>query len=125
MPVICEALLAAVARDVQEVLILQSAKVSEGKVTFKPGEAFSMHLLQRVAIYAWPLEKRHVDAQGRHGSLHAKCAVADQGMAFISSANLTEYALSLNMEMGMLVKGSSLPLELAAPQRVLTQCAAS
>ena len=64
------------------------------------------------------------------GSLHAKCAVADQATAFISSANLTEYALSLNMELGMLVKGGSLPRELAAhlrgliQGRILVRCAA-
>lgn len=83
-----------------------------------------------MAIYAWPLDKRVVDAQGRHGSLHAKCAMADQAMAFISSANLTEYALRLNMELGMLVKGGSLPRELAAhlrgliQGRILVRCAA-
>ncbi len=131
VPAICGALMAAIERGVQVVLILESAKVSEGKVTFDPKEAFPKHLLQRVEIYAWPLDKRDVDAQGRHGSLHAKCAVADQAMAFISSANLTEYALSLNMELGMLAKGGSLPRELAAhlrgliQSRVLMQCAAS
>ena len=30
-------------------------------------------------------------------------------MAFISSANLTEYALNINMEMGVLIKGGTLP----------------
>ena len=56
--------------------------------------------------------------------------MADQATAFISSANLTEYALSLNMELGMLVKGGSLPRELAAhlrgliQGRILVRCAA-
>lgn len=42
------------------------------------------------------------------GSLHAKCAIADKKHLFISSANLTEYALTLNMEMGLLVKSEDL-----------------
>jgi phosphatidylserine/phosphatidylglycerophosphate/cardiolipin synthase-like enzyme len=45
----------------------------------------------------------------RHGSLHAKCAVADRRVLFVSSANLTEYALKLNMELGLLVRGGDLP----------------
>jgi phosphatidylserine/phosphatidylglycerophosphate/cardiolipin synthase-like enzyme len=33
--------------------------------------------------------------------LHAKCAVADEAAAFISSANLTKYALNLNAQKGV------------------------
>ena len=50
----------------------------------------------------------------RHGSLHAKCAVADAATLLISSANLTAYALSLNMELGLLVRGGPQPQEVAA-----------
>lgn len=46
-------------------------------------------------MYVWPLDKRPKDGAGRHGSLHAKCAVADEAAAFTSSANLTKYALNL------------------------------
>lgn len=129
VPTICTALVAAIEREVQVVLILESARASEGKVTFDPMDAFPMQVLQRVGVYAWPLDKRAVDSQGRHGSLHAKCAVADGTTAFISSANLTEYAMSLNMELGLLVKGGNLPRALSAhlrsliQGRILTQCA--
>ena len=34
-------------------------------------------------------------------------------MLFVSSANLTEYALTLNMELGVLVRGGSLPPRVA------------
>jgi len=130
VPAICAALLAAIERKVQVMLILESATVSEGKVTFDPQEAFPKQLLQQVKVYAWPLAQREVDSQGRHGSLHAKCAVADGSMALISSANLTEYAMSLNMELGLLVKGGNLPRELASHLlslivgHILTQCVA-
>jgi phosphatidylserine/phosphatidylglycerophosphate/cardiolipin synthase-like enzyme len=48
------------------------------------------------------------DAEGRFGSLHAKCAIADSEHIFISSANLTEYAFTLNMEIGILVHSQKL-----------------
>lgn len=43
-----------------------------------------------------------------HNSLHIKCAIADAKHLFIYSANLTEYALTLNMEMGLLVHSQEL-----------------
>ena len=52
---------------------------------------------RKCVTYRWPLERRPRDDEGRHGSLHAKCAVADRELLLISSANLTHYALSLNM----------------------------
>jgi phosphatidylserine/phosphatidylglycerophosphate/cardiolipin synthase-like enzyme len=42
-------------------------------------------------------------------ALHAKCAVADARLLFVSSANLTDYALNLNMELGVLIAGGSQP----------------
>ena len=41
--------------------------------------------------------------------LHAKCAVADGRYLFVSSANLTEAALHLNMELGLLIRGGKQP----------------
>ena len=65
-------------------------------------------------IFIWPLEMRPRTEDGKHGSLHAKVAVADGGTLLISSANLTEYAMSLNMELGLLVRGGALPGQVAA-----------
>ncbi|NJR19247.1 MAG: hypothetical protein HC785_28505 [Calothrix sp. CSU_2_0] len=39
--------------------------------------------------------------------------MADRKHLFISSANLTEYALTLNMEMGLLVHGEDLAYQAA------------
>jgi cardiolipin synthase A/B len=50
-----------------------------------------------------------LDTFRRSGSLHAKCAVADDDLLFITSANLTEFAMNLNMELGILVRGGELP----------------
>ena len=46
------------------------------------------------------------------GSVHAKCAVADDRIAFLTSANLSEAAMERNMELGVLVRGGHLPEEL-------------
>lgn len=40
-------------------------------------------------------------------TLHAKCAVADDTLALISSANLTGHALQLNIEAGVLLRGEA------------------
>jgi phosphatidylserine/phosphatidylglycerophosphate/cardiolipin synthase-like enzyme len=57
----------------------------------------------------WPQEKRPRDEAGRFGSLHAKCAIADEEWLLVSSANLTMYAMNLNMELGLMIRGGNLP----------------
>ena len=47
-------------------------------------------------------EQRPRPPDGRHGSLHATAAVADGKALFISSTNLTEDAMALDMELGVL-----------------------
>jgi phosphatidylserine/phosphatidylglycerophosphate/cardiolipin synthase-like enzyme len=61
------------------------------------------------AVYYWPKEQRGQDDNGKVGILHVKCAVADGRWLFLSSANLTEYAFTINMELGVLVTGGKLP----------------
>ncbi len=46
------------------------------------------------------------------GSVHAKCAVADGKLAFITSANLSKAAMDRNMELGVLVREGHLPDQL-------------
>ena len=43
------------------------------------------------------------------GKVHAKVAVSDEELCFISSANLTGYAMDKNMEVGVLIRGGALP----------------
>ncbi len=57
----------------------------------------------------WPAELRPKMAKGTRASLHAKCAVADGKRLLVSSANLTEFALTLNIELGLLVEGDDAP----------------
>lgn len=106
---IAKALAAALARGVVLKIILESPEHSQGKLTFAGEKAFGADVLSAAQVYVWPLEKRLQSPDGKYGSLHAKLAVADGKILFISSANLTEYAMNLNMEMGVLVHGGKLP----------------
>ena len=119
VPVISAALVQAVQRGVETILILESVEESEGKVTANAIQGLGEDIANLAKVYVWPMEKRGVDAVGRHGSLHVKCAVADDAAALISSANLTEYAMNLNMELGLLVRGGDVPQALAQHLRSL------
>jgi phosphatidylserine/phosphatidylglycerophosphate/cardiolipin synthase-like enzyme len=43
------------------------------------------------------------------GKVHAKVAVSDESICFISSANLTGHAMEKNMEAGVLIRGGTIP----------------
>ena len=47
------------------------------------------------------------------GKVHAKIAVVDGTRAFITSANLTSYALEKNIEAGVLINGGPVPKTLS------------
>lgn len=55
--------------------------------------------------YVWPLGKRTGDHEGRLGSLRVKCTLVDRQQLYPTSANLTDFAVSLNMELGLPVSG--------------------
>ena len=63
--------------------------------------------LPRATFYEWDKGKTANDFS--HASVHAKCAVADGALAFVTSANLTEAAMERNMELGVLIRGGQLP----------------
>lgn len=99
------ALVSAAARGCRVRLLLESelesdGKLSSGGIDSVPGEVASC-----CELYVWPREKRPLDERGRFGTLHAKCAVADGELLFIGSANLTEFAFELNIELGVLLRG--------------------
>lgn len=118
---ICRALAEAGKRGIQIDVILESTEESEGKVTFDMIQTLGSVLKPQARFYVWPMEKRPTDSSGKHGSLHVKCATADGRMLFVSSANLTEYAMTLNMELGVLVKGGPLPQNVESHFRRLIQ----
>jgi phosphatidylserine/phosphatidylglycerophosphate/cardiolipin synthase-like enzyme len=109
VPHVSDALASAARRGVAVRLILEDAEASQGKVAFDALTGLGPEVAARCAVYIWPVEKRQKTPGGQHGSLHAKCAIADGQRLLISSANLTEHALSVNIEFGVLVKGGALP----------------
>ena len=106
IPAVAQALEAAAARGVAIHFVAESSEESGGRMTWGAIEALGGHLPQQTAVYIWPREQRPPNEAGQRGALHAKCAVADENLALISSANLTEHALNLNIELGVLVSGT-------------------
>lgn len=103
-----EALAAAAARGVQITLCLESPQESEGRLAYDNLKAFGA-LPDRCQVLIWPLDKRPRNVTGKPAALHAKLALADGHVLLLSSANLTEYALQMNMELGLLIRGGKIP----------------
>lgn len=106
---VARALARAAGRGVAICLYLETPDASESRIAYNTLAAFGAEVRQRAHIYIWPLEKRSRSEDGRHGSLHAKVAIADGQVMLVSSANLTEYALTLNMELGVMIHGGPAP----------------
>jgi phosphatidylserine/phosphatidylglycerophosphate/cardiolipin synthase-like enzyme len=118
---IAQALVRAARRGVGVEICLESPNASDGKVAYEMFAALGPAVQRHARLFVWPLDQRPVSPTGHHGSLHAKLAVADGHTLLISSANLTEHAMSLNMEMGMLVSGGEWPARVAQHfQRLIT-----
>jgi phosphatidylserine/phosphatidylglycerophosphate/cardiolipin synthase-like enzyme len=80
----------------------------EGQNTYDTLRALGPSVAARSSIYLWPLDKREKDDNGKCGILHVKCVAADGRWLYLSSANLTSYAFSVNMELGLLLKSRDL-----------------
>lgn len=104
-----KALQDAVGRNVQIDILLESSKAHGGKIDIDSIDAFKK-AIPSANVYAWT-EISKSDNQFR-GAVHAKCAIADGSLAFITSANLTRAAMENNMELGVLVRGGILPEKL-------------
>jgi phosphatidylserine/phosphatidylglycerophosphate/cardiolipin synthase-like enzyme len=114
IPRICEALVRAADRGVSINVIIETPDRLEGQNAYDTLKALGPSVAARCGVFLWPLEKREKDENGKPGILHVKCAVADGRWLFLSSANLTEYAFTLNMELGLLISGSNLPMQVEA-----------
>jgi len=90
-------------RGVQVKLVIELAEESGGKISFDGLQMFRAGV-PRAHVFYWPLDRRRRNALGSYGAMHAKCLVADRTRAFVSSANLTDYALEANMELGVVVE---------------------
>ncbi|MCC6808069.1 MAG: phospholipase [Deltaproteobacteria bacterium] len=96
-----DALAAALARGVQLSLVLEHSEESEGRLSVDARLGFAPEILRSARCYCWPADARERDERQRAGLLHAKCAAADGREALITSANLTGFAMNLNIELGV------------------------
>jgi cardiolipin synthase A/B len=96
------------ARGVAIELIFETPEDSDYKLSFTKIEQF-FKSLDKVSAYHWPLEARTKTRSGSVPSLHAKFVLADDEHLVVSSANLTEYALENNIELGVLISGGDQP----------------
>jgi len=104
---IMSALRKAIDRGVEVSMLLESSDKHGGGVSMdtigKMREALPV-----ARIYFW----RDKGESYEGGKVHAKVAVCDETICFISSANLTGHAMEKNMEAGVLIRGGSLPMRL-------------
>lgn len=108
IPNIREALVRAARRDVKTSIVVETPDRIEGQQEYSTLQALGPEASACSAVYYWPRVRRN-SCGDKIGILHVKCAVADGRWLFLSSANLTEYAFSINMELGVLVTGGPLP----------------
>lgn len=102
---VVDALQRAIERDVQVRVLLEQSKEQGGNVTVD-SIAMLRRNVPRAKIYEW--KKATLDASPT-ASVHAKCAVADGTVAFVTSANLSDAAMERNMELGVLLRGGQVP----------------
>jgi phosphatidylserine/phosphatidylglycerophosphate/cardiolipin synthase-like enzyme len=106
-------------RGVDVRLVLETGEADGGALKGKGAAAAFGDLAGLVSFYEWPLENREVLPGGGRGAMHAKAALADEDTALVTSGNLTEYALTANMELGLLIRGGPVPRRLARHFRQL------
>lgn len=111
---IVAALNAASRRGVSISMFLESSQEQGGSIT-SDVIGKMRDLVPAARLYGW-LHKTDEFSDGR---VHAKVAVADARVSFITSANLTKYAMERNMEAGVLVSGGEVPSVLEAHLRSL------
>ena len=92
---------AAVERGVSVTMLLEMSKEDGGSLGFD-AIGKMRKAVPGAEIFVW----RKKSAEFSGGSVHAKVAVADDEICFITSANLTGHALEKNMEAGVLIKNT-------------------
>lgn len=109
IPNVREALVKAAQRGVRLTVVIETPDRIEGQNEYSTLQALGDAVANCARVYYWPAEMRRISTNGKLGIMHVKCAVADGRWLFLSSANLTEYAFDINMELGVLVTGGQLP----------------
>jgi len=105
---IVDALNAATSRGVDVNILLESSSEHGGAIRGDSVKTMA-DAVPGAMIYVWDLVAKKSEGDALSASVHAKCAVADKKLAFITSANLTSAALERNMELGLLIRGGAVP----------------
>jgi phosphatidylserine/phosphatidylglycerophosphate/cardiolipin synthase-like enzyme len=109
IPYVGKALVRAAMRGVKLTVIVETPDKIEGEGEYCTIQALGQEVAACSTVYFWPKENRPLGQNNKFGILHVKCAVADGEWLFLSSANLTQQAFTINMELGMLVRGGTMP----------------
>jgi phosphatidylserine/phosphatidylglycerophosphate/cardiolipin synthase-like enzyme len=114
---VVSALRDACARGVAVHLVLKEAAASEHALSRDARLAFTA-LGDAVSFWVWPRTPACWWVAGPRSCTPTRWS-ADDSVALVSSANLTESALSGNMELGIVVRGGGVPRRLARHLREL------
>ena len=98
----------AVARGVDLKVLLEASKADGGSLDNDPS-GILRKLVPNASIYRWSSQSEEFIG----GKVHAKIAIADEKIAFLTSANLTGYAMEKNFESGVLIRGGEIPLDIS------------
>jgi len=112
IPNIQEAVVRAAKRGVTITVVVETPDKLNVQNEYSTLQALGDGVARCSTVYYWPKENRKADGAGKLGILHVKCVVGDGRWLFLSSANLTKYAFSLNMELGVLITGGEAPRQI-------------
>jgi cardiolipin synthase A/B len=104
---IMRALEKAISRQVRVSMLLEASDRDGGGISFDVVGKMKA-ALPAATICSWTRK----DQKFEGGKVHAKIAVADERICFVSSANLTGHAMERNMEAGILIRGGEAPRDL-------------
>jgi cardiolipin synthase C len=91
-------------RGVRIDLILESTVGEGGTLHGSVGASAAFEAIRRDATFwTWPAHRRPVIGASR-AALHAKLVAADERVALLGSANLTDKALAHNIELGVIIR---------------------
>jgi phosphatidylserine/phosphatidylglycerophosphate/cardiolipin synthase-like enzyme len=97
-------LVRAAKRGVRIDLVLETTAAEGGALHGPVGAAAAFQTIRQDATFwTWPAAQRPT-VSGSRAALHAKLVAADERVALLGSANLTDKALALNLELGVIIR---------------------
>ena len=103
-------------RGVELRILLETSTSHGGSLSVDP-IALMKSLVPSALLYVWT----HRPPPFADGRVHAKVAIADDRIAFLTSANLTGHAMEKNMEAGVVINGGPIPVGLRSHLHALIE----